>query len=155
MPFLGKQPLTGEFKKLDFINPDGGATYSLTYGGAPYLPGQATRLMVSVNGVIQEAGDAYTTDGSTITFSENLTFGTDEIDFIVGLGEIGNVTVPAAGSVTPSKLDESLVINNTNIRVNDSVYTQDITIPAGKNAFVAGPVQFDGDLVIDGTLTIV
>ena len=155
MPFLGKQPATGEFKKLDFINPDGGASYPLTYSGDPYLPGQASRLMVSVNGVIQEAGVAYTTDGSTITFSENLTFGVDSIDFIMGMGEIGNVTVPGDSTVTPSKLSEDLVINNTNIRVNSDSIDVDVNIPAGKNAYVAGPIAFNGEVVVDGTLTII
>jgi len=155
MPFLGKQPLSGEFKKLDFINPDGGSSYDLLYGAEPYLPGQAERLMVSVNGLIQEPGSAFDVNGSTITFSENLTYGTDVVDFIIGMGEVGNVTTVSDSAITPSKLAESLVINNTSIRVNDDEIDVNVNIPAGKNAYVAGPVIFNGDLVIDGTLTII
>ncbi len=154
MPFLGKQPLNGSFKKLDFINPNGGASYSLLYGSTPFLPGQAERLMVSVNGVIQAPGSAYTVNTSTITFSENLTYGVDTIDFIIAMGEVGNAVTPADHSITPAKLSESLVINNTSIRVNADVINDNVYIPAGQNAYMAGPVTFNGDLVIDGTMTI-
>jgi len=85
MPFLGKQPLSGEFKKLDTIVPDGSSSYTLEYDAVAFFPGQAERLLVSVNGVMQAAGTAFTIDGSTITFSEALT-GSDVIDFITAMG---------------------------------------------------------------------
>ena len=72
MPFLGKQPFTGEFKKLDTIVPNGASSYTLNYDGAAFTPGQAERLQVSVNGVMQAPNVAFTVNGSTITFSEAL-----------------------------------------------------------------------------------
>lgn len=103
MPFLGKTPLTGEFKTLDPITCDGSATYDLTFNSTSHLPGQASRLIVSLNGVIQSPGSSYTTDGSTITFSTTLD-SNNTIDFITALGEVGNVVIPADGSVTSDNL---------------------------------------------------
>ena len=85
MPFLGKQPATGEFKKLDTIVADGSTAYTLEYDGSAFVPGQAEKLMVSVNGVIQAPQDAFTVNGSTITFTEAVT-SSDTIDFIIAMG---------------------------------------------------------------------
>lgn len=154
MPFLGKQPLSGEFKKLDTIVPDGSTSYALTYDGAPYLPGQAERLQVSVNGVMQAPGIAFTVNNSTITFSEALT-ASDVIDFITGMGEVANVTTVADGTVTAAKLSDSLVLDNTPIRVNTNTIDTNVTIASNQNAFVAGPVTINSTIVIDGTLTVI
>ena len=154
MPFLGKQPLSGEFKKLDTIVPNGASSYSLLYNGAQYTPGQAERLQVSVNGVLQAPGVAFTVDGSTITFSEALT-ASDSIDFITAMGEVANVTIVADASVTPSKLADSLAIGTTPIRVNTNSIDSDVTIGANQNAFVAGPITINSTIVINGTLTVI
>ena len=83
MPYIGTQPLTGQFKKLDAISVvNGQAAYTLNHNGAAYKPATANALLVSVNGVIQAAGDAFNISGSTITFTENLVTG-DVIDFII------------------------------------------------------------------------
>ena len=154
MPFLGKQPLSGEFKKLDTIVPDGSTSYALTYDSAAFFPGQAERLLVSVNGVMQAAGTAFTIDGSTITFSEALT-GSDVIDFITAMGEVGNTVSVSDASITPSKLADSLVLDNTPIRVNTNTIDTNVTIASNQNAFVAGPVTINSTIVIDGTLTVI
>ena len=70
--------------KYDDITPNGGDTYTLAIGGEPKESLGATNLLVSVNGTIQESGEAYTTSGTDITFSENLT-SNDVIDFVVEL----------------------------------------------------------------------
>lgn len=104
MPYIGTQPLTGQFKKLDAITVvNGQAAYTLNYNSAAYKPATANALLVSVNGVIQAAGDAYTISGSTITFTENLVTG-DVIDFIIALGDTGSAVTPVDGSVTTAKL---------------------------------------------------
>jgi len=108
MPFIGQQPLSGVFKSLDTITPDGNTSYSLLYNSAPFYPGQAERLMVSVNGVVQAPGSSFSIDGSTITFSEAVT-GADVIDFVIGMGEVGNATVPTDGSVTTTKIASGAV----------------------------------------------
>ena len=109
MPYIGTQPLTGQFKKLDAISVvNGQAAYTLNHNGAAYKPATANALLVSVNGVIQAAGDAYTISGSTITFTENLVTG-DVIDFIIALGDTGSAVTPVDGSVTTAKLGDDSV----------------------------------------------
>ena len=104
MPYIGTQPLTGQFKKLDAITVvNGQAAYTLNYNSAAYKPATANALLVSVNGVIQAAGDAFTISGSTITFTENLVTG-DVIDFIIALGDTGSAVTPVDGSVTKAKI---------------------------------------------------
>lgn len=154
MPFLGKQPLSGEFKKLDTIVPDGSTSYTLQYDSAAFQPGQAEKLLVSVNGVMQAANTAFTIDGSTITFSEALT-ASDVIDFIVSMGEVGNTVGVSDGSITPSKLASNIVLDGTPIRVNTNSIDTNVTIASNQNAFVAGPVTINSTIVVDGTLTII
>jgi hypothetical protein len=154
MPFLGKQPLSGEFKKLDTIVPDGSTSYTLQYDSAAFQPGQAEKLLVSVNGVMQAANTAFTVDGSTITFSEALT-ASDVIDFIISMGEVGNTVGVSDGSITPSKLASNLVLDTTPIRVNTNSIDTNLTIASNQNAFVAGPVTINSTIVVDGTLTII
>jgi hypothetical protein len=154
MPFLGKQPLSGEFKKLDTIVPDGSSSYSLLYNGSAVSPGQATRLQVSVNGVMQAPDIAFTVDGSTITFSEALT-APDEIDFITLMGEVGNTVGVSDASITPSKLATSLGIGTTPVRVNSDSIDTDLTIASNQNAFVAGPITINSTIVINGTFTVI
>ena len=104
MPYIGTEPLTGQFKKLDAISVvNGQAAYTLNYNSAAYKPATANALLVSVNGVIQAAGDAFTISGSTITFTENLVTG-DVIDFIIALGDTGSAVTPVDGSVTTAKI---------------------------------------------------
>ena len=111
MPYIGTQPLTGQFKKLDVITVvNGQAAYTLNYNGAAYKPATANALLVSVNGVIQAAGDAFNISGSTITFTENLVTG-DVIDFIIALGDTGSAVTPVDGSVTTAKLGDGSVTN--------------------------------------------
>ena len=111
MPYIGRQPLHGDYKKLDTINVvNGQAAYTMNHGGVAFAPPSANAMIVSVNGVIQEAGSAYSINQSTITFSENLVTG-DVIDFIIVLGHTGSAVVPSDGSVTTVKLGASSVTN--------------------------------------------
>ena len=112
MPYVGTQPLTGNFIKLDSISVvNNQAAYTLQSGGADFKPGQAERLLCSVNGVVQNPNDAFTISGATITFSENLVTG-DVIDFIIALGEVGTTTTPADGTVDIDKMSSSIMKNN-------------------------------------------
>ena len=112
MPYIGTEPLTGQFKKLDSITVvNGQAAYTLNYNSAAYKPATANALLVSVNGVIQAAGDAYTINGSTITFTENLVTG-DVIDFIIALGDTGSALTPVDGSVTTAKIATDAVTSD-------------------------------------------
>ena len=156
MPYIGVAPSSGLFKKLDSITVvNGQAAYTMQHNSANFKPATEEQLIVSVNGVIQAPGTAYTVSGSTITFSENLVTG-DSIDFIVALGEVGNTVTPTDGSVDINKISSSIMKDNA-IRVNDTALaaSANVTIAADENAMVAGPFTLNGDLTINGTFTVV
>lgn len=142
MPYIGVAPSYGDFKKLDSITVvNGQAAYSLQHNSAAYYPSTASALLVSVNGVIQAAGDAYTINGSTITFTENLVTG-DVIDFIIALGDTGSAVTPVDGSVTTAKLANDAVtrakladdLSGTNLAIDTTSSTFKMT-DLSSNAF--------------------
>jgi hypothetical protein len=103
MAYIGKQPVVGNFVKLDAITTSATATYNLLNGGVAYFPQTANNCIVSLNGVIQSPTSAYTISGSTIVFSDALT-ASDSIDFILVLGDVLNIGTPSDGTITSAKL---------------------------------------------------
>ena len=66
MPYIGVPPTAGQFKKLDSISTvNAQDAYTLQFNSSNFKPATAEQLIVSVNGVIQAPGDAYTISGST------------------------------------------------------------------------------------------
>ena len=108
MPFIGQEPITGAFHKLDAITASATATYNLQLNGGAYSPASANHLLVSLNGVIQAPQDSFTVSGSQITFDSALT-SSDSIDFIMAYGDVLSVGVPTDGSVNTSQLANSAV----------------------------------------------
>jgi len=108
MPFIGQQPQTGAYHKLDSITTSATATYNLQLNGGAYYPTSANHLLVSLNGVMQAPQDSFTVSGSQITFASALT-SSDNIDFIMALGDTLDIGVPSAGSVNTSQLANSAV----------------------------------------------
>lgn len=154
MPYIGKQPEAGQFRKLDSIaTVNNQAAYTMQYDSSDFKPAGANHLIVSVNGVIQAPGDAYTIDGATITFSENLVTG-DVIDYIISMGEVGSHVVPQDDSVDSTKLSSSIA-KHAMIRVNENEMTSNVTIASDENAMVAGPFTISANLTVNGVLTIV
>jgi len=155
MPYIGKQPLAGDFKKLGSLTASATATYALTYNSAAFTPANAESLIVSLNGVTQAPNDAYSVSGSNIVFASNLS-SSDSIDYILALGEVGNSTVPVDNSVTTAKLSSTISRGGVaNIRVNPNSLTDNTTIASGENALVAGPFTLAATLTINGTFTVV
>ena len=155
MPFIGQQPLTGQFNKLDNITISTTTdTFNLTKSTAAFQPATAEQLIVSVNGVTQAPNDAYSVSGSQIIFTENLTT-SDTIDYILALGEVGNSVVPTDGSVTGAKF--SSTVYRDGIRINGSQATDNVTIASGERAMVAGDytIPTNKTLTVNGVLTIV
>ncbi len=153
--YIGSQPLTGQFNKLDNITVSSSTdTFALTKGSAAFTPATAEQLIVSVNGVTQAPNDAYSISGSNIIFTENLAT-TDVIDYILALGEVGNSVVPTDGSVTGDKL--SSTVYRDGIRINGSQATDNVTIASGERAMVAGDytIPTNKTLTVNGVLTIV
>jgi hypothetical protein len=103
LAYLGRQPIVGNFVKLDAITTSATATYNLLNGGVAYFPQTANNCIVSLNGVIQSPTSAYTISGSTIVFSDALT-SSDTIDFILVLGDVLSIGTPSDGTITSAKL---------------------------------------------------
>lgn len=154
MPYIGKQPVRGSFVKADDITANGSASYTLLKNGAALDPGQAERMLVSVNGVTQEPGTAYTVSGNTITFTAAVT-SSDTIDYILVMGDVLDVGSVSDGTITPAKLATTLVLDDTPIRTNVNTLENAVTIAANQNAFVAGPVTLNAALTINGTFTVI
>ena len=108
MPFIGQQPVTGAYHKLDAITASATATYNLLLNGGAYSPASANHLLVSLNGVMQAPQDSFTVSGSTITFASALT-SSDNIDFIMALGDVLNIGTPSDGTVTAGKIASGAV----------------------------------------------
>jgi len=108
MPFIGQQPITGAYSKLDAITTSATATYNLLLNGGAYSPASANHLLVSLNGVMQAPQDSFTVSGSTITFASALT-SSDNIDFIMALGDVLNIGTPSDGTVTAAKIGSGAV----------------------------------------------
>ena len=157
MPIIGTQPLSGQFRKLDTITPNGGTSYTLQFNGTNFIPPQPEALIVSVNGVTQSPTTSYTLNNATITFASALVNGTDIIDYIIAMGETGIAQTVSAGTIDADKLADSVALSNTPIRVNTNTITSSHTIDSGSNAFVAGPITINSSvtLVVNGTFTVV
>ena len=109
MPYIGRQLTQGNFIKLDDLQSQFNGTtttFSLTAGGQAYKPGSSNALLVSLGGVIQEAGSAFTLNNDEITFSNPPT--ADANIFIIALGNSVSIGVPADDSVTNAKLSSNL-----------------------------------------------
>ena len=108
MPYIGRQLTQGNFIKLDDLQSQFNGTkttFSLTAGGQTYKPGSGNALLVSLGGVIQEAGSAYTISNDEITFSNAPT--ADANIFIIALGNSVSIGVPADGTIDATKLNTS------------------------------------------------
>ena len=127
MAYIGKQPVVGNFVKLDAITTSATATYNLLNGGVAYFPQTANNCIVSLNGVIQSPTSAYTISGSTIVFSDALT-ASDSIDFILVLGDVLSIGTPSDGTVSFAKVTSNLITGataETSIAGGDSVLIYD------------------------------
>jgi hypothetical protein len=103
MAYIGNQPSSGAFRKLDTLVFNGStATFGLIAGGVAVSPGTATNLIISLNGVVQEPGTSYDVSGSNITFSSAP--GAGSTFFGVQLGSVGTVNIVTDGSITADKL---------------------------------------------------
>ena len=111
MAYIGKQPVVGNFVKLDAIVTSATATYNLLNGGTAYFPQTANNCIVSLNGVIQSPTSAYTISGSTIVFDSALT-SSDSIDFILVLGDVLNIGTPSDGTVTAAKIVDGSITSS-------------------------------------------
>ena len=153
MPYVGKQPIIGNFVKLDAIVTSATATYNLLNGGVAYFPQTANNCIVSLNGVIQSPTSAYTISGSTIVFDSALT-SADSIDFILVLGDVLSIGTPSDSTVSFAKVTSNLITGataETSIAGGDSVLIYDDSAAAlrkmTRTNFVSGLGGFDTQLL--------
>jgi len=154
MPYIGRAPLAGKFQIVSVPSASATDTYAMTVNSAAFKPATAEQLIVSVNGVTQAPVSAYSVSGSNIIFSETLS-ASDNIDYILALGEVGNTVTPTDGSVDANKLSSTISRGGAaHIRVNPNSLTVDTTIASGENALVAGPFTLSAELTVNGTFTV-
>ena len=110
MAYIGRSPEVGNYSKLDDISASFNGsltTFNLTVAGDAFTASQASQLIVSVGGVLQEPEGAYTVSGSTITFTSPPAGAADF--FAVALGNTLNIGTPSDGTVTAAKLADTSV----------------------------------------------
>ena len=162
MPYIGKEPLHGEYIKLDSITAanatgadnTGAGPYDLERSGAAFSPGTAEQCIVSLNGVTQAPGDAYTISGSQITFSDALT-SNDVINYVLVMGNNLSTGTPSSGSIQAAQLSNTLFRDP--LRINDDSIDTNITIASTERAMVAGDISVANGvtLTVNGVLTVV
>ena len=120
MSYIGKEPIIGNFVKLDAISVvNGQAAYTMQNGGANFIDySSVNQFMVSLNSVIQSPGSSFTVSSSTITFASNLVTG-DVIDFIIVFGNSLSSGTPTDATVSTVKIVDDAItaakLNNTAI----------------------------------------
>jgi len=148
----------GQYRKLDDISSgfDGDATgFSLTVDNLEVTP-TAQNLMISINGVIQDPGTAFTVVGSTITFTGAPASSSDFFGVVMGeasyiaYGTVGASEMGVSeGAVTGSKgvvVDGSKNIQGIN-QVTASYFKGDGTGITGVTA------EWDGTHTGNGVIT--
>jgi len=105
MAYLGRQPVIGNFVKLDTISVvNGQAAYTMQNNSVNFTDyATVNQFLVSLNGVIQAPTSSFTVSGSTLTFASNLATG-DVIDFIIVFGNSLSAGTPTDATVTSAKL---------------------------------------------------
>lgn len=154
MSVIGNSPQHAKLYKIDPIITNGTTSYTMQYRGVNETNLIAEQLLVSVNGVIQNPGSAFTVSGATITFSETLD-SADTIDFINVVGESHAVATVSDNSITPAKFASTVALSDTPVRINTNSINSNITVDSDKNAMVAGPVSLNATVIVKGTFTVV
>ena len=113
MAYLGRQPVIGNFVKLDAITAvNGQAAYTMQNGGSNFTDYESVnQFLVSLNGTIQAPTDSFTVSGSTLTFASNLSTG-DVIDFVMVFGNSLSAGTPTDATVSTAKIINGAVTND-------------------------------------------
>ena len=133
--WISKDPSTASnIREIDDISSDfdgSDTTFTLKVAGVNVEPANVQQLIISVGGVMQNAGDDYTVSGSTLTFTTAPTSGLTFFGTL--LGTALSLNTVADGSVGSSSLK-----------------TEDFTIGGSGNT-----VTIPGNLTVQGTETII
>ena len=149
MPYIGKRILQGQYKKLSDISGsfDGSTTaFTMQSAGVNVSPQNEENCLISISGVIQEPGTAYTVSGSTITFT-GAPASTDTF-FGVVLGDSLDIGTPSDSTVSASSLSSSFFVKN-----NQTLSSLSLT--GSENALLVGTVTVSGTITIPSGSTVV
>jgi hypothetical protein len=148
--YVGPAPVFSDLKKIDNIASSFNGvttTFNLTSNSVPLPAGFDQNLIISINGVIQEPGAAFTTSGTTITFTDPPQAGWTF--FGVAVGGLTQFVIPADGSVSAAKLSSNSVtvsklVTGQTSNANVVFYPTLISSNAGDQTIRTSPaVQFN------------
>ena len=149
MAYIGKRPLQGNYKKLSDISGsfNGSTTaFTLQSAGVNVSPQNEENCIISISGVIQEPGSAYTISGSTITFTGAPA--SSDTFFGVVLGDTLDIGTPSDSTVSASSLSSSFFVKNNQTLTG-------VSTSASENALLVGPVTVSGTVTITSGTTLV
>jgi hypothetical protein len=147
MPYVGSDLDIGARKLIQVSGSSPATSYTLQSSSVDYHPSAAQNLIVSIAGVIQAPGTAYTVSGATIDFG-GVSVASGDIDFIVAMGENVDVGTPSDGVITAGQLSSTFYVEN-------NVTYSSFTMASSRNAVLAGPVSFTGTTTIPSGSTLV
>ena len=149
MPYVGRDLQIGDRKILTPTGSTPATSFVLQNNSVNYHPSAAQNIIVSVGGIIQAPGTAYTINGATIDFL-GVSVAAANIDFIVAQGVNVDVGTPSDGTVSAAKLSATYYAENP-------VTYSNLTVSNNTNAMVAGPISITGALTIPSgsTFTVV
>ncbi len=152
MAYIGRNPAIGTQKVLDSLESQfngSKVTFDLRYSSNTVYPPIASALIVSLGGVLQEPGTAYTVTSDTITFASAPTAGTD--CWILLYTEFGG----ALGPVVDLTVSNNLTVNN-DLSIGDELHgPANFVIDPATIGDNTGTVEIKGNLTVQGTQTIV
>ena len=139
MPFIGNAPAT-HFETTPVVQQFSGNGSTTTFTLNRTVASKQS-ILVSVDGVVQDAAGSYTVpDGITLTFTAAPSSGTNNI-FV-------NYLDLARGSVTIPAENKGNFKGGGLFRTNAQNLTTDITILATENANVTGPFTVDSGVTL-------
>ena len=115
MPYIGRPIDAGDFKVLTLAESFNGVLVDFTLSESVGTPNQ---LIVILSGVIQHWTDAFSVDGTTLTFSSAPASG--ETIKILKLGSVLSPNVPTSESVGVAQLSKTGIAAGKVFKVNDA-----------------------------------
>ena len=155
MPYIGRGPSkSGAFRILDDVSGsfNGSTTsFALTVGSTALTVGLPETLLIAVDGVVQEAGTAYTISGSNIVFTaapqESATFWGVELGDVGGLADRATTQSASDNSTkvaTTAYVDAQVATEDTIAELNDTTIT---SIASGEVLKWSGSAWINNTLV--------
>lgn len=161
MPVLGavaRPNITSSSTIIDHKEYLGGHADTISNPGyytfyAHYTPGNVS---VIVRGINMASSDYTATSGKDILISTSaITLNSDDTIQIIGYGTStssiltrSDMNITGGQAINLEKVDSKMYMNRNE-------YSANLHVPAGYNAFFAGPMNFTGTLTIDGVLNII